>query len=294
MSSTSLTPELFGVTRALQASSNPSSNVGPTLFTKEFSLADRVALVTGARRGIGLEAALALAEGGARAVYCLDLPEGPGEEWTKVREFTERSGLGKFEYISGDVRKQEAMWKIAEKIGDMEGRLDICVAAAGILGDNVSSLEYKEEAYQDIVDVNLKGVLFTAQGAGRQMVRFGNGGSIILISSICGHVAVEPHFCTVAYHTTKAGVHQLARSMACELGRKGVRVNTVSPGFMRTQMISFINDAPEAEALFANANPLGRIANPHEVRGVVAWLASDASSFCTGTDFIVDGGHHAW
>ncbi len=76
------------------------------MFTKEFSLADRVALVTGGRRGIGLEAALALAEGGARAVYCLDLAEEPGEEWTKVREFTKHTGLGKFEYISGDVRKQ--------------------------------------------------------------------------------------------------------------------------------------------------------------------------------------------
>ncbi len=76
------------------------------MFTEEFCLADRVALVTGGRRGIGLEAALALAEGGARSVYCLDLAQEPGEEWTKVRESATRMGLGKFEYISGDVRKQ--------------------------------------------------------------------------------------------------------------------------------------------------------------------------------------------
>ncbi|KAI0699039.1 hypothetical protein C8T65DRAFT_306568 [Cerioporus squamosus] len=303
----------FGVGRALQASPSSSSNIGTTLFAKEFSLADRVALVSGGRRGIGLEAALALAEAGARSVYCLDLPKEPGEEWTKARELAARMGVGNFEYISGDVREQEAMWKIGETIGDREGRLDVCVAAAGILGEIAPSLEYNEQAFQDIIDVNLKGVLFTAQAAGRQMRRFEQGGSIIMIASICGSVAIEvrpfgssrvtlelkrgdllhqPTVCTVAYHSAKAGVHQLARSMACELGSKGIRVNTVSPGFFKTKMVALA--PPEVEATMANANPLRRIGHTQELRGVFAWLASDASSYCTGIDVSVDGGHKAW
>ncbi|RPD72652.1 sorbose reductase sou1 [Lentinus tigrinus ALCF2SS1-7] len=260
----------------------------------EFSLADRVALVSGSRRGIGLEAALALAEAGARSVYCLDLPQEPGEDWLKVREFASRMGLGKFEYISGDVRDQEATWKVGETIGTREGRFDVCIASAGILGEDKSSLEVTNREFQDTVDVNLKGVLFTAQAAGRQMVRFGQGGSIILIASICGSVATEPTYCNVAYHTTKSGVLQLARSMACELGPKGVRVNTISPGFFRTKLNSSLDDRPDAAEHWAKSNPLGRFGRTHELRGVCAWLASDASSYCTGTDVFVSGGHQAW
>ncbi|TFK78331.1 NAD(P)-binding protein [Polyporus arcularius HHB13444] len=226
-------PAPVGVERALQASKNPSNE--STLFTREFSLADRVALISGARRGIGLEAAFTLAEAGARAVYCVDLAQDPGEEWTKVREFATRMGLGSVHYVQGDVRDQAQMWKVGETVGDREGRLDVCVAAAGILGGNIPSLEYTGQTFQDVVDVNLKGVLFTAQAAGRQMVRLEQGGSIIMIASICGSVAVEPTIFDVAYHAMKSGVLQLARSMACELGPKGIRVNTVSPGFVRTR-----------------------------------------------------------
>ncbi len=125
----------------------------PTLFSHEFSLTDRVALVSGANRGLGLEMALALIEAGARAVYCVDLPKDPGEEWTKVRDYASRmEGLpsqGRLEYISGDVRNQNAMWKIGESVGDKEGRLDVCVAAAGILKSHTDCLEYPAKQFQE-------------------------------------------------------------------------------------------------------------------------------------------------
>ncbi|KAI0703271.1 hypothetical protein C8Q76DRAFT_224418 [Earliella scabrosa] len=291
--STSALNAPVGVARALAASPDKVP-AGPTLFTQEFSLADRVALVTGANSGIGLESALALIEAGARSVYCLDVVKQPSDDWSKVRELVDRMGLGHFEYVCGDVRDQEGMWKVGQMIGDREGRMDVCVAAAGILKPLAPSLDYPGADFDETMDVNLKGVLFSAQGAGRQMARFKNGGSIIMIGSICGSCALEPQFPSVAYHSSKSGILQLARSMACDLGSQRIRVNSISPGFIRTRMVQFVVQDPAHLAKASTTNPLGRLGNPEELRGAVAWLASDASSFCTGSDIVVSGGHHAW
>ncbi|KAL6309114.1 sorbose reductase sou1 [Sparassis latifolia] len=282
-----------GVAAALDAT--PSTPPKETLFTHEFSLADRVALVSGANRGLGLEMSMAFLEGGARAVYCLDMPAQPGEEWQKVKEYVGRmGGKGRLEYISADVRDQEAIWKIGETVGDKEGRMDVCVAAAGVLKSHTDCLEYPAKQFQDVMDVNVNGVLFTAQAAGRQMARFGNGGSIILIASMSGSITNRDN-AWVSYNTSKSAVLQMARSMACELGPKRIRVNTLSPGHIYTHMTAaHLDTQPHLLDKWANLNPMGRIGRPDELRGVVAWLASDASTFCTGSDIIVDGGHRAW
>lgn len=160
----------------------------PKIFA-EFALTDRVALVSGANRGLGLEMALALAEAGARAVYCVDLPAAPGAEWEAVRAHVAGMGGGRrLEYASADVRDQEAMWDVGDEVGAREGRLDVCVAAAGVLRAHTDCLEYPAEQFREVVDVNANGVLFTAQAAGRQMARFGNGGSIVLIASMSGSI----------------------------------------------------------------------------------------------------------
>ncbi|RDX51795.1 sorbose reductase sou1 [Lentinus brumalis] len=284
---------LVGVARALDETSSSTKTVSPSLFTHEFALSDKVALVTGGNRGIGLEAALTLSEAGARSVYCVDVHDEPGEEWTKTRSFITCMGLGRLEYIKGDVRDQEAMWKIGERIGDREGRMDVCVAAAGIflIGP---SLEYSAQDFQNVLAVNTNGTLYAAQASGRQMVRFGNGGSIIMVASICGSIALEPTLPSVSYHSSKSAVLQMARSMACELGPQRIRVNTISPGFIKTRFTHFLEEDHELKSKYEGANPLGRIGRPEELRGAFAWLASDASSFCTGSDIIVDGGHRAW
>lgn len=225
-----------GVSAALAAPS--SGAVKPTLFEHEFTLADRVAMVSGGNRGLGLEMAMALAEAGARAVYCVDLPKQPGEEWTKVKDYLSRMegkpGQRRLEYISTDVRDQEQMWKIGETIGDREGRLDTCVAAAGILKSITDCLEYPAKQFQEVMEVNVNGVLFTAQAAGRQMERFGHGGSIILIASMSGTVVNKGNN-WISYNTSKSAVLQMGRNMACELGPKRIRVNTLSPGHIYTQ-----------------------------------------------------------
>ena len=142
-----------GVAAALAARGGGEAVVKPTLWD-EFALRDRVGLVSGANRGLGLEMALVLIEAGARAVYCVDLPAEPGEEWRAVAEYVGRmeggGGGGRLEYVSADVRDQKAMWKIGEEIGDREGRMDVCVAAAGILKAHEDCLEYPGGEFEEV------------------------------------------------------------------------------------------------------------------------------------------------
>ncbi|TFY83536.1 hypothetical protein EWM64_g481 [Hericium alpestre] len=140
----------IGVSGAVDAESDPSIPTRPKIWD-EFSLADRVAIVTGGNRGLGLEMALALAEAGARAVYCLDLPKTPGEDFRAAQKFVEKMGTGgMLEYISADVTDQKKMWDLAEKIGDREGRMDVCIACAGILPPDKDCLEYPAEGFRKV------------------------------------------------------------------------------------------------------------------------------------------------
>ncbi|KAI6109240.1 hypothetical protein EV401DRAFT_1997173, partial [Pisolithus croceorrhizus] len=226
----------LGIEAALEAKANPSIQPRPRIFD-EFAVTDRVALVSGGNRGLGLEAAIALCEAGARVVYCLDLPEEPSEVFVACQDYVRRLGNNsRLEYFSADVRDQRLLWKKAEEIGDKEQRLDICVAAAGISKPPMDCLEYSAETFKEVIDVDTAGVFFTAQAAGRKMARFGRGGSIILFASIAGSVGA-PDGGMISYGSAKSAVLQVARSMACELGSKKIRVNSLSPGFIRTPSV---------------------------------------------------------
>ncbi|KAJ7099949.1 hypothetical protein B0H15DRAFT_770897, partial [Mycena belliarum] len=213
-----------------------------------FSLAERVALVAGAQRGIGLEMALALAEAGA-VVYCLDLPPQPDSDWLQVKRYvddlpvSEGQGAtkkGRLEYVRGDVTDQKAMWATAESIVEREGRIDICMANAGII-HIADCLDHTGEDFRKTMDVNVSGVLFTAQAVGRQMAQLGIPGSIVLTASMSGTI-MNPNQHCVAYNTSKSAVLQMARSMACELAPKGIRVNSISPGYILTKLTHALID----------------------------------------------------
>jgi NAD(P)-dependent dehydrogenase (short-subunit alcohol dehydrogenase family) len=178
----------IGVDATLEAADDPSLKPKPKIFD-EFALTDRVGIVSGGNRGLGLEMALALCEAGARAIYCLDLPDKPSDEWSKTSDFVRQLGNGsRMEYVSADVRNQKQVWEIAARIGEREKRMDVCVAAAGILKSQRDCLTYPADEFEEVMDVNTNGVMYTAQGAGQQMRRFGNGGSIILIASMSGSI----------------------------------------------------------------------------------------------------------
>ncbi|KAJ8516388.1 hypothetical protein ONZ45_g6266 [Pleurotus djamor] len=260
---------LVGVSAAL--SGQPPSR---TIFS-QFSLENKVALVTGGQRGLGLEVALGFAEA--------ELP--PLDMATDTKK-------ARLEYISADVTDQLGIWKVAEEIVAKEGRLDICFANAGIVAV-AGSLEFPADKFTEVINVNVNGALYTAQAAGRQMEKLGISGSIIFMASICGSVAFKQYH-SIAYHASKSALLQMARSMASELGPKGIRVNSLSPGYIRTKLSGpFLDESGMSDVLSAQ-NPLSRLGRPDELRGVCLWLASDASSFCTGSNIVVDGGHLAW
>lgn len=180
-----------GVQAALEAANDPSFKPRCTLFSEEFSLSNRVAVVTGAQRGLGLEMATALAEAGA-TVYCLDLPAASDADpsFKATKDYLARldlPGKARLEYASVDVTDQKAIWNAVEEIAGKEGRLDACVAAAGVLR-GAECLDYPADEFKALMDVNVNGVLYTAQAAGRQMVRYGSPSSIVLIASMSGSV----------------------------------------------------------------------------------------------------------
>ena len=151
------------------------------------------------------------------------------------------------------------------------------------------------DEFRKVMEVNTIGVFITAQAAARVMrdnpkVR----GSIILTASMSGTV-VNRDQSWVAYNTSKSAVLQLGRNLAAEWGPYNIRVNTLSPGYFRTSLVASQLDAdPGMLKRWSDANPMNRIGLPHELRGVVVWLASNASSFCNGSDIIVSGGHTIW
>lgn len=258
----------------------------------EFKLAGRAAVVSGGYGGLGLEMALALCEQGAN-VYCFDLPVEPSSDFLACAQYAEKLG-SKLTYVQGDVTEPLGLNKIMRDIVEKEGRLDVCVCAAGILGNQHDCTEYPADEFRRIMEVNTNGVFFTAQAAAAAMVETQTPGSIIMIASMSGSITNRGER-WVPYNTSKSAVLQMARSMACELGKHRIRVNSISPGHIYTKMTAAVLDKnPEQGKYWASLNPLGRLGLVHEVRGVTAFLASDASTFCTGSDLLVSGGHHAW
>ncbi|KAJ7439064.1 hypothetical protein B0H11DRAFT_1752258, partial [Mycena galericulata] len=242
------------------------------------SLKDRVALVTGGHRGIGLEMALALAEAGA-VVYCLDLPAEPSSNWKKVQSYVSAlpasdQGLkGRLEYLAGDVTDQKVMWAEVEGIVEREGRIDICNANAGILHWSdcleYSAEDFKKETLEQVHEVNVCGVLFAAQAAGRQMVKLGIPGSIVLSASTSGHITNPTQHLT-AYNSSKSAVLQMTRSLACELAPKKIRVNSISPGYIVSDMTRGALDEPGLEERLSAHNPMNRLGSTDELRGVAS------------------------
>ena len=248
-----------------------------------FDITGRKALVTGAGRGIGKELALALAEAGCDVALLGLHRENLEAAATEIRQMGRQCIA-----IQADVSRKEQVDRAFARTAEEFGRLDICVNNAGISIQKPVE-EMPEEDWDRIMDINLKGVFLCSQAAARIMIPQ-RSGSIINIASISGTAVNVPQKQAV-YNTSKAGVIMLSRSMAVEWAEYGVRVNSISPGYMQTEMTlsSMAHLFPAWESL----TPLGRLGKPGELRGALLLLASDASSYMTGHDLVVDGGYTA-
>jgi NAD(P)-dependent dehydrogenase (short-subunit alcohol dehydrogenase family) len=250
-------------------------------------LAGRTALVTGGTSGIGLATARRLAQDGA-AVMVL------GRDAARVAQALEtlRAAVpgATFAGTAADVTDPAAMAAAVAEAAALGSRLDALVASAGIDGEGKDVLDLDADAFARILDVNIRGLFLAGQAAARHMTADGRGGSIVLLASVNG-LEAEPGFAD--YNTSKGGAVLLARSMARDLAGRGVRVNAVCPGYVRTPMTeAYLEDPSTLETINAGI-PMGRVADPAEIAAVIAFLVSDEASYVTGSAIVVDGGRTA-
>ena len=253
--------------------------------TLDFRLDQRIALVTGAASGIGRRIANGLAEAGAD-VGCLDLP-GPGLD--AVTQDIERTGR-RAVAVAADVTNAADLAAAVARVESELGPLRLAVNSAGI-ANAAPAEEMAIEQWQRVIDINLTGVFLSCQAEGRAMLEHGRG-SIVNIASMSGTI-VNRGLLQAHYNASKAAVVHLTKSLAMEWCRRGVRVNSISPGYTATPM-NLRPEVAEQVQQFEADTPLGRMAGVDELVGPAVFLLSDAASFCTGTDLLVDGGFTCW
>ncbi|CAI4214005.1 unnamed protein product [Parascedosporium putredinis] len=239
-----------------------------------FALSNRTIAITGGARGLGLTLATAAVEAGSH-VACLDvLAEPAPEEWEILQILAQAAG------VSATYRRC-----------DVTSEADVEAAFAAIAGE--AQARGSELAGARMMRVNAAGVFITAKHAARTMIARGVKGSIVLVASMSGQIANRGLFCS-AYNASKAAVQQLGRSLAQEWGQFGIRVNTLSPGYIRTAMTDDLLAAePALETFWMAGAMLGRLGVPADFKAPVIFLLSDGSRFMTGADLRVDGGHCA-
>jgi 2-deoxy-D-gluconate 3-dehydrogenase len=242
-----------------------------------FSLEGKIALVTGASRGIGYGLAQALAEAGAKlAVSARD---------EKLLSELASTIPGGALVVPMDMRKVASVREGVARVEKHFGRLDILVNNAG-LGNNCPALDVTEEEWDEVNDVNLKGLFFCSQAAAKGMIKRGYG-RIVHMSSQASVVGIVDH---AVYCTTKGGVNQLTRVQALEWSKYGVNVNAVGPTFIYTPGTAERLDRPDYRANVLRQIPANKIGDISDVAGAVIYLASDAAKLVSGTCLLVDGG----
>ncbi|MDR0875070.1 MAG: SDR family oxidoreductase [Clostridiales Family XIII bacterium] len=245
-----------------------------------FSLEGKVGYITGAGQGIGKELAKAIAAAGAK-IAVIDINEETAQTVTaEIRE----SG-GEAIAIHTDVTDEAACVAMVKTLTDQYGRLDFGINNAGG-GNELPVLEMSKEDFMKVIDLNIAGVFLPSKAAAAYMKDHG-GGSIVNTASMSSYIVNTPQTIT-AYNTSKAGCRHLTKSCAVEWAKYGIRVNSVSPGYMMTELTKRIS---HMHPLWLPLIPLGRIGDPKELVGAFVYLISEASAYATGTDILVDGGY---
>lgn len=252
-------------------------------------LKGKVAIVTGASRGIGRATAIALAREGAKVVlnHHAVADAAYGGEAPALETFAAiKAAGGEASLVSGDVADPAAAARLVDAAVETFGGVDIHVSNAGICPFH-AFLDMPAELYRKVIDVNLGGAFFTSQAAANQMVKQGRGGAIIAISSISALVggAMQSH-----YTPTKAGVHSLMQSIAIALGPHKIRCNSIMPGAIETDINRDDWSDPKKRAYLDSRVPLGRFGKPEDVADVAVFFASDLARYVTGAALLVDGG----
>ena len=249
---------------------------------EKMRLDGKVSFVTGGARAIGKAIAQALAEGGSDlALVDIDM-----EEAAKTAGEIEKNTGVKAIAIQADVTKPEEVDAMIRRIMEEFGHLDAAFCNAGICM-NIPAEEMTYEQWKKVLDINLTGVFLTSQAAAKVMLKQGKG-SIINTASMSAHIVNVPQP-QCSYNASKAGVIQLTKSMAVEFAKRGVRVNSISPGYMATELTLNSESLKPLIEKWNHMAPMGRMGKPEELQSIAVYLAGDTSSFTTGADFVIDG-----
>lgn len=244
-----------------------------------FRLDGKVALITGGNRGIGLATARLFAEAGARCLL-------------SARSETDESHAltadGPHAFVAGDITDPATPEALVQATLGHFGQLDILVNNAGV-ADGGDFHDFDDARLARIMDTNLIAPFRVARSAVRPMLAQG-AGSIVNIGSISGFVANKPQL-QVAYNASKAAIHQMTAVMAFEYGGRGIRVNALAPGYIRTRMAIDGMQDPQMSKIWAENTPMGRFGTPEEMASCALFLASDAASYVTGATLVADGGY---
>lgn len=250
---------------------------------EKFMLSGKKTIITGGAKGIGKSIAVSFAQAGADvAIIDIDIEKA----WNVVKEI-EKYGI-KAIAVKTDVAKPDEVNNMVISVLNSFKTIDVLFNNAGIcINENAEDMLLP--SWEKVIDVNLTGVFLVAQAVGRIMIK-NKKGSIINTASMSGHIVNNPQP-QCAYNASKAGVIQLTKSLAVEWAKYNVRVNSISPGYISTEMTL---SAKQWISTWIENTPMKRMGLPEELNGAVIYLASDASTFTTGTDLIIDGAHTCW
>lgn len=256
-------------------------------FDWKISLKGKVVAITGANRGIGLGLATVALANDAREIYSLDLFE-PGEEFQALCKANPK----RLHYLQCDVTNEESVIKAVDQIVEQAGRIDGMIANAGMT-KHQPALNFDRPQLDKLFNLNVFGAYFCATAAAKKFIELGIKGSIVFTASMTSY---RPNRAapSAPYGGTKAAVRNMAHTLAMEWAKHGIRVNSISPGFVRTQMTYFVDQSPDWNLKMQYYGGMPRLADPKELGGAYVYLLSDCASYTTGIDIPVAGIVGAW
>jgi NAD(P)-dependent dehydrogenase (short-subunit alcohol dehydrogenase family) len=263
-----------------------STEPGPD-FDWKITLHNKVIAITGANRGIGLGLATVCLANDAKEVYSLDLFE-PDEEFQALqKQFPKR-----VHYLHCNVTKEDSVVEVIDKIVAQSGRIDGMIANAGMT-KHQPALNFDHAQLEQMFNLNVFGAYYCATAAAKKFIKLGIKGSIVFTASMTSY---RPNRAgpSAPYGGTKAAVRNMAHTLAMEWSKHGIRVNAISPGFVRTQMTKKIESAPDFALKMQYYGGMPRLADPRELGGAYVYLLSDSASYTTGIDIPVAGIIGAW